>query len=73
MGISESHCNPRILTDHLVIDGYLIERKDRGNGKGGGILRYIRNDLKWQRTYAFEVNEIECIWIELYLFHPSLS
>ena len=41
MGISESHCNPRILTGQLTIDGYSIEPKDRVNGKGGGIVCYI--------------------------------
>ena len=66
MGLSESHCNPRILTDQLLIDGYSIERKDRGNGKGGGILCYIRNDLKWQRRYDLEVDNIECIWVEIF-------
>ena len=66
MGISESHCNPRILTDQLLIDGNSIERKDRGNGKGGGILCYIRNDLKWQRRYDLEVDNIECIWVEIF-------
>lgn len=66
MGISESHCNPRILTGQLTIDGYSIERKDRANGKGGGILCYIRNDMQWQRRYELEIDEIECIWIELF-------
>ena len=28
------------------MQGFCLERKDRGHGRAGGVARYIRNDLK---------------------------
>ena len=46
--------------------GYHIVRKDRKSGKGGGVVVFIRDDLKWQRRTDLE-NEMESIVIELFI------
>jgi hypothetical protein len=46
----------------LEIAGYTLYRKDRcGVKKGGGILVYIINNLKVERLYDLEENELEAI------------
>ena len=66
-GITESHTTSSVNDGELSIDGYNMIRKDRSTGIGGGVICYIRDDLKWQRRNDLEQPGIECIWIELYL------
>ena len=50
----------------LEIAGYTLYRKDRcGVKKGGGILVYIINNLKVERLYDLEENELEAIWLQI--------
>ena len=44
-----------------------MERKDRKVGPHGGVLCYIRDDLKYDRRYDLEIKGIECIWIEFFI------
>ena len=48
-GISESHTTPNIRDEELEIDGYDLVRKYRENGEYGGVLCFIRSDIKYQR------------------------
>ena len=50
--ISESWCNSEISDAHLSVDGYevqpdlRVDRQDTAQGRGGGLLVYVRNGLK---------------------------
>ena len=53
----------------LEIAGYTLYRKDRcGVKKGGGIFVYIINNLKVERLYDLEENELEAICLQICLF-----
>ena len=64
-GISESHATPDIRDGELEIDGYDLVRKDRESGEYGGVLCYIRSDIKYQRRWDLEIAGLEAIWIEI--------
>lgn len=65
-GITESHLT-EIIPDSLVsIEGYRTVRKDRKTGIGGGVIVYIRDDLKWQRRFDLE-SDIESIVVEIFV------
>ena len=67
-GISETHLNNNMSSSQLSIDGYDFIRKDRiSGGTGGGVGCYIRKDINWQRRTDLESNEIEGMWIEMFI------
>ena len=52
--------------DRLNLYWVSLERKDRKNGRAGGIACYIRTDLLYSRLNAYENDELEiCIWIKV--------
>ena len=67
IGITESWGNSKIENSEISFDGYQIFRKDRKERIGGGVLLYIRNDIKAVRREIFEQNEIETIWCEIFV------
>ena len=79
MGISESHLVPDDSKEssgnadkEIQIDGFITQRNDRKLGRGGGIVVYISNSLKWIRRQDLECPDIECVWLEI-LFEKSKS
>ena len=65
IGISESKLNDSVLPSEIHIDNYNTLRCYR-NRHGGGIVRYIRNDLSYD-VKSFFPPEIEKIFFELLL------
>ena len=79
MGISESHLVPDdskelpgTANKEIQIDGFITQRNDWQRGRGGGVVVYIRNSLKWIRRQDLECPDIECVWLEI-LFDKSKS
>ena len=66
------HLQKDILDDEINIVGFTTQRKDRLIGNGGGVVVYIHNSLNWHRRYDVELDDIECVWVEL-LFKKSKS
>lgn len=56
---------PNILDGELNCPNYMVVRKDRFRGKGGGLLLYLRESLPFARLISLETNKIENIWIEI--------
>ena len=56
IGITESWSNDKILDAKLVLEGHNLYREDRKGGmKGGGVLLYVRSEL---RSVFFKTNSI---------------
>ena len=49
----------------LTMEGFCLERKDRNNGRGGGVACYIRNDINYKRLVDMEDAELEVIWFKI--------
>ncbi|XP_062610974.1 uncharacterized protein LOC134272825, partial [Saccostrea cucullata] len=67
LGLCETFLQDHISDSDLSIDGYVLERKDRQNKAGGGIVIYISNDLSYKRRKDLEISNIETIWLEINL------
>lgn len=74
MGISESHLVPNDskkwpgnADKEIQIDGFITQRNDRKCGRGGGVVVYVRNSLKWIRRQDLECPDIECVWLGILL------
>jgi hypothetical protein len=52
------------MRDHeFVSNSYIVFRKDRREGKGGGVLLAIRPHLQPKRAPQFELPQIEIVWV----------
>ncbi|XP_057308103.1 uncharacterized protein LOC130645960 [Hydractinia symbiolongicarpus] len=67
VSFSETHTNDTVLNSELFVPGYILERKDRENGRDGGVSFYIREDLQYRRRCDLEIDGIEFSWIELFI------
>ena len=54
-------------SNELNIDGYSCKnaRKDRKNKKGGGLIAYFANHVKYQRLAYLENDLIESMWFKI--------
>jgi hypothetical protein len=79
--ISVSWCNSDISDAHLSVDGYevqpdlRVDRQDTAQGRGGGLLFYVRNGLKvltCDRNISFhQYCKFSVADITLYLIYRS--
>ena len=51
--------------ESLAVHGYSLERKDRNNGRRGGVACYVRNDVFYKRLDSLEDDELEVIWMKI--------
>ena len=49
----------------LALEGFCLERKDRGHRRGGGVACYIRNDVVYNRLLELEDELLEVLWIQV--------
>ena len=58
-----------VLDEELHINGYTLERADRGKGHygGGGVLYYICDDIHYHRRRDLESRGIEAIIIKIFI------
>lgn len=65
LGLSESKLKDYHSDSVFLIDGYQRPiRKDRLEG-GGGIIVYIKEGVVFKRRSDLELNELECVWLEI--------
>ena len=64
--IAETKPDNSFPDDQFEVDGYTMYRKDR-DANGGGLLLFIRSDIKTRQRADLETSETESICIELNL------
>ena len=70
-GLSETKLKHYHPDKYFFVDSYQFFRKDRILSKerceeGGGIIVYVRNELKVERRCDIEMKEIECLVLEVF-------
>ena len=63
--ISETHLNNSILDSVISMNGYEIYRRERIQGKGGGVLAYVSLKLQVKRRFDLETVNTETVWLEM--------
>ena len=66
ISLSETHTTKEEEKQY-AIDGYKHFTRSRKNREGGGVAFYIKGGNKWDRRYDLEINNIECLWVELFI------
>ena len=67
IGITETWGNSKIENSEISFEGFQTFRKERKDRIGGGVLLYIRKDIKAVRREMFEHIEAETIWCEIFI------
>ena len=66
--LSETHICAEEDNEKLYhVNGYNFEKRDRSNGRGGGVALYIRNSINYIRRTDLESDTLENIVIEIVL------
>ena len=65
--VSETWLKDYVDSSSLTMQGFCLERKDRGHGRAGGVACYIRIDLMYKRLNDMEVHDLEVMWIKVML------
>ena len=63
--LSETHIDNSTPTQLFEIPGYTFINKNRDIGTHGGVALYIKDGIPFIRRTDLEVNELECIWLEI--------
>nr|CAH7761459.1 unnamed protein product [Callosobruchus chinensis] len=63
-GASETWLHEGIESKVILINGYQIIRSDR-DGRGGGVLFYVKNDLKFEIILTDMQSCLEQLWIKI--------
>lgn len=66
ISVTESWLDSSISDNEIKIDNYNIARNDR-NREGGGACIYIRSDLPFNIREDLHHDEIEAIWVDIFL------
>ena len=71
MGLTETFLKPKYMSQEIEITGYTSIRKDRIDKKGGGVLVYIQKDINFIRKSELESDNVESIWLQLFLYNKK--
>ena len=69
MTLSETHINNNThndLDDLYEIEGFQFIKRNRNNGKDGGVAMFISEKIQWKRRTDLENEFLECLWIEIF-------
>ena len=66
LAVTETHLDHTKKDDSIFINGYSVYRRDR-NKNGGGVAIYCKNSIRSIRRTDLERNNIELLWVELYI------
>ena len=61
--ITESWLTDEIGDDQISIGEYVIHRKDRTHGRGGGVCVYVSQQISITRYLELEDLNLECMWL----------
>jgi exonuclease III len=63
--ITESKLNDQITDEKIKLDGYRLIRRDRKCDNGGGIVTYVKDNLKVKRRNELENIRDKIMWLEV--------
>ena len=73
---TETWLNQSVLQEDIQLHSYCPppppERKDRRGDSHGGVIIYAKDTLHYVRQNDLEINDIECLWIDVTLKHKHV-
>ena len=66
LSLTETHISHNVEYGEIFeIQGYEFISQPRKTGPKGGVAAYIQKGLNWDRRKDLEIDEIECLWLEI--------
>lgn len=77
LAVSETWLKPHITSSEIIIPGYILLRMDRKSKRGGGVGIFLRKGIRYKlmanELSTIENNDVEQLWIEIFLKHKKLT
>ena len=70
--ISETWLHAGITDDEIAMSDFILYRRDRTGDAHGGVCVYVDKNYHSERRADLEMNNIECIWLEITIQHRKL-
>ena len=68
LSFTETWLHINVATNDLFFSNFHPpERKDRDGDRYGGVILYVKDNIAYKRRLDLEINNLECIWIEIKL------
>ena len=65
LGCCETFLNDYTSDNEIEVKNYILNRKDRKHGEGGGWIVYFSENLPFERKLNLELSDIETMWFEV--------
>ena len=73
ISLTETWLNDSVSNQDLEFNDFQLPfRRDREGDSHGGILVYVKNDIPSKRRDDLELNNIECLWVEINVRNKKL-
>ena len=73
LAFTETWLNQSVLQEDIQLHSYCLpERKDRRGDSHGGVIIYVKDTLHYVRRNDLEINDVECLWIDVTLKHKHV-
>ena len=73
LAFTETWLNQSVLQEDIQLHSYCLpERKDRRGDSHGGVIIYVKDTIHYVRRNDLEINDVECLWIDLTLKHKHV-
>ena len=73
ISLTETWLNDSVSNQDLEFNDFQLPfRRDRESDSHGGILVYVKNDIPCKRRDDLELNNIECLWVEINVRNKKL-
>ena len=67
LGLTETWLTSSSADALVVMPGYDVFRKDRDQGRGGGVLLYMKSTIKYKQIKWHRETDIECVGVNVSL------
>ena len=72
ISLTETWLDNTISDDKIIFNGFNLFRRDQINDRHGGVCVFVKSELYAKRRIDLELQNTECIWVELFVGHKKL-
>ena len=72
ISLTETWLDNTISDDEIIFNGFNLFRRDRVSDRHGDVCVFVKRELYAKRRIDLELQNIECIWLEIFVDHKKL-
>ena len=72
ISLTETWLDNTISDDEIIFNGFNLFKRDRVNGRHGGVCVFVKRELYATHRIHLELQNTGCIWLEIFVDHNKL-